>query len=204
MHRGRQFRRVLWDKLSASNWNVRATNYKQNAARRRSLPVPPLFDGSSGPLGRKHRTAAAPHGARAEHVAGHLHFGRAQDRPHHGEGRRCLPALRALRRTLPHRRLGHEEILLRNRAGRLMIRALNIQPSTVIPGEPRLRGEGRGPRRRSKIDYADKYADNYTLDHRYPSVTRRYLGPLPSPRNARLAGDDRLFVNAEAFARMSS
>ena len=35
---------------------------------------------------------------------------RTQDRAHHGQGRRPLPALRALRRTLSHRRLGHAEI----------------------------------------------------------------------------------------------
>ena len=33
-----------------------------------------------------------------------------EDRPHHGQGRRRLPALRAVRRTLSHRGLGHEEI----------------------------------------------------------------------------------------------
>ena len=40
-------------------------------------------------------------------VAGFVHIGRAQDRPHHGQGRGCLPALRAVRRALPDRRLGH-------------------------------------------------------------------------------------------------
>src|SRR4029077_463597 len=33
-----------------------------------------------------------------------------QDRPRHGEGRGRLPALRAVRRALSHRRLGHAEI----------------------------------------------------------------------------------------------
>ncbi len=35
---------------------------------------------------------------------------RAQDRAHHGQGRRSLPALRTVRRALPDRRLGHAEI----------------------------------------------------------------------------------------------
>ena len=42
---------------------------------------------------------------------GPLRPGRPQDRPRHGEGRRRLPALRPVRRTLPDRRLGHAEIL---------------------------------------------------------------------------------------------
>ena len=42
----------------------------------------------------------------------------AQDRPHHGQGRRPLPALRAVRRALPHRRLGHAEIPARTRPRR--------------------------------------------------------------------------------------
>ena len=42
---------------------------------------------------------------------GPLRAGRAEDRPHHGERRGRLPALRAVRRALPDRRLGHAEIL---------------------------------------------------------------------------------------------
>ena len=41
---------------------------------------------------------------------------RAQDRPHHGERRRRVPALRAVRRALPDRRVGHAEIPARNDA----------------------------------------------------------------------------------------
>ena len=42
--------------------------------------------------------------------AGPLRVGAAQDRPHHGQGRGRLPALRAVRRALPDRRLGHAEV----------------------------------------------------------------------------------------------
>ena len=42
---------------------------------------------------------------------GPLRRQRSQDRPRHGEGRGRLPALRAVRRALPDRRLGHAEIL---------------------------------------------------------------------------------------------
>jgi hypothetical protein len=60
--------------------------------------------------------AQAPaEGALAEPGAGPLRAGGAEDRPRHGEGRGCLPALRALRRALPDRRLGHAEILPRHR-----------------------------------------------------------------------------------------
>jgi len=34
-------------------------------------------------------------------VAGFVHIRHSQDRPHHGPGRRCLPALRVVRRALP-------------------------------------------------------------------------------------------------------
>ena len=54
--------------------------------------------------------------AGAQSDARHLHRRRPQDRPHHGQRRRRLPALQPLRRTLPDRRLGHAEILPRNDA----------------------------------------------------------------------------------------
>src|SRR6267154_3891434 len=54
--------------------------------------------------------AAAAEGALAASRPGALCRRRAQDRARHGQGRRRLPALRALRRALSHRRLGHAEI----------------------------------------------------------------------------------------------
>ena len=48
--------------------------------------------------------------------AGPLRRRRPQDRPRHGEGRGRLPALRAVRRALPDRRLGHAEIPARHDA----------------------------------------------------------------------------------------
>src|SRR6476661_7639319 len=62
---------------------------------------------------RGSRSAPAPDGARAQSHPGPLRAGRAEDRPRHGEGRGRLPALRAVRRALPDRRLGHAEILSR-------------------------------------------------------------------------------------------
>ena len=59
---------------------------------------------------RRGRPAPPPQGAGAEPDPGHLRRRRPQDRPHHGQGRGRLPALRAVRRALSHRRLGHEEI----------------------------------------------------------------------------------------------
>jgi ferredoxin len=56
------------------------------------------------------RPAHASAGARPERDAGPLRGQRSQDRPRDGEGRGRLPALRAVRRALPDRRLGHEEI----------------------------------------------------------------------------------------------
>src|ERR1700722_5460441 len=62
----------------------------------------------------------APAAQRAGHQrgAGDLRLGRAQDRPHHGEGRGRLPALRPVRRTLSHRGVGHAEIPVGHDIGR--------------------------------------------------------------------------------------
>ena len=65
-------------------------------------------------LHRQRRGAGAartPARARGESVPGPLRLRRAQDRPHHGQGRGPVPALRAVRRALPDRRLGHAEVL---------------------------------------------------------------------------------------------
>src|SRR6185436_6067415 len=59
--------------------------------------------------GRK-RTARPAERTRRGVVTGHIHIGRAQDRPHHGQGRRCVPALWVVRRALPDRCLGHAQI----------------------------------------------------------------------------------------------
>src|SRR3954466_13688274 len=59
---------------------------------------------------RGKRSARAPQRAGAAPRPGSLYLDDAQDRPHHGQGRRPLPALWAVRRALPHRRLGHAEI----------------------------------------------------------------------------------------------
>ena len=45
-----------------------------------------------------------------ESFARPLYRQQPQDRPRHGQGRGHVPALRAMRRTLPHRRVGHAEI----------------------------------------------------------------------------------------------
>ena len=59
---------------------------------------------------RGSRSAHAPAGAGEEPHPGPLCRQRPQDRPRHGQGRGRLPALRAVRRALPDRRLGHAEI----------------------------------------------------------------------------------------------
>src|ERR1700730_10174692 len=62
-------------------------------------------------------TAQAPYRARGQHDPGPLRIDRAQDWPSNGEGRGRVPALRALRRTLPDRGLGHAEVPARHGAG---------------------------------------------------------------------------------------
>ena len=59
---------------------------------------------------RGSRPAHAAEGAGQEPHPGPLRRRRPQDRPRHGEGRGRVPALRAVRRALPDRRLGHEEV----------------------------------------------------------------------------------------------
>ena len=61
-------------------------------------------------------SAHAPEGAGDEPDAGPLRRRQSQDRPRDGEGRGRVPALRAVRRALPDRRLGHAEIPDRNDA----------------------------------------------------------------------------------------
>ena len=62
---------------------------------------------------------------------------RAADRPRHGEGRGCLPALRPVRRALPDRRLGHAAIPSRHgqvgsQAGAHACRALSRVNDFVV------------------------------------------------------------------------
>ncbi len=63
---------------------------------------------------RRGRAAHAAARAGQGQVAGSLRLRHTEDRPHHGQGRGCLPALRPVRRALPDRRLGHEQVLPRN------------------------------------------------------------------------------------------
>src|SRR5665213_1109856 len=59
---------------------------------------------------RGDRSARTPQGAVAASRPGPLRRRRSQDRARDGEGRRRLPALRPVRRTVPHRSVGHAEI----------------------------------------------------------------------------------------------
>ena len=65
---------------------------------------------------RRGGAAAAAAGARRGSDAGPLRVGTVEDRARDGEGRGRLPALRALRRALPDRRLGHAEVPARHGA----------------------------------------------------------------------------------------
>ena len=71
----------------------------------------------NGPEAELRRPA---HGAGSKLRAGPLYIHAAQDGPDHGQGRRCLPALRSLCRALPDGRVGHAEVPARHdpRSGR--------------------------------------------------------------------------------------
>ena len=73
------------------------------------------------------RVAPLAHRAGAQSFAGDLCLGACQDRADHGQGRRSLPALRALRRTLSDRGVGHAEVHHRDGPGgtRMPIHAVN-------------------------------------------------------------------------------
>src|SRR5258708_25168122 len=64
------------------------------------------------------RTAPFADRARAQPVPGDLRLGAGQDSAGDGEGRGSRPALRPLRRALPDRRLGHDEVHNRDGASR--------------------------------------------------------------------------------------
>ena len=66
--------------------------------------------------------------------AGPLRVGCAQDRARDGQGRGRLPALRAVRRALPDRRVGHAEVPARHGARR---RSLPRQPTAADYRRPR-------------------------------------------------------------------
>src|SRR5690606_4185390 len=68
---------------------------------------------------RRGSTSYAPERAGAEHVAGPVRVGTAEDAAGHGQGRGRVPALRTVRRALPHRGLGHAEVPAAGDAGRL-------------------------------------------------------------------------------------
>src|ERR1700675_4727327 len=62
-------------------------------------------------------TAPAAHGAGGQSVAGPLCLRQAENGPHHGQGRGCVPALRAVRRAVSDRRLGYAEVSSRDDTG---------------------------------------------------------------------------------------
>ncbi|CAA9392849.1 MAG: Glutamate synthase [NADPH] small chain, partial [uncultured Ramlibacter sp.] len=59
---------------------------------------------------RGSRVAPAPEGAGPQPGPGPVRRRAAEDGKDHGEGRGRVPALRALRGALPHRRVGHAEV----------------------------------------------------------------------------------------------
>src|SRR6185503_2169505 len=66
---------------------------------------------------RRGRAAPAPHRAGRQSRAGLICIRRSEDRPHHGEGRGCLPSLRPLCLALPDRCVGYAEISLGHDTG---------------------------------------------------------------------------------------
>src|SRR5215472_7220253 len=79
-----------------------------------------LSDGLHHLHRKRHRGGIAGpfDGSRPQSGAGPLYRRFAEDRPHHGQGRRRLPALRPVRRALPDRRVGHAQISYRHDNGR--------------------------------------------------------------------------------------
>ena len=61
--------------------------------------------------------AAAAERAGAQQDAGPVRLRRTEDRPRHGEGRGRLPALRPVRRAVPHRRVGYAALPSRRGTG---------------------------------------------------------------------------------------
>src|SRR6516165_3091406 len=79
-----------------------------------------LSDGLHHVHRRRHRRGLARpiDGSRPKSRTGPVHRRFAEDRAHHGQRRRRLPALRAVRRALPNRGVGHAQIPSRHHNGR--------------------------------------------------------------------------------------
>jgi formate dehydrogenase beta subunit len=92
-----------------------ATSKRCSPARPASSATPASIsarrNASPSPAMAKRTICAAASRRRQESRAGPVCLGRAEDRARHGQGREHLPALRHVRRALPHGRLGHAEVL---------------------------------------------------------------------------------------------
>src|SRR5258707_5316943 len=70
--------------------------------------------------------------AGAQSDAGHLCLLGTEDRPDHGQGRGCLPALRPVRRAVSDRRLGHAALSSRHGTGRTRMPSLERVNDFVV------------------------------------------------------------------------
>ena len=125
---------------------------------------------------RGSRPAPAAEGAGPEQVAGALRLGRAQDRAGDGQGRGRLPALRALRRALPHRGLGHAEVPVEHDTG-----------GARLPGPAPAGTGGRMKRIEAVNDFVIKFANvngsgSASANELFAKAIMR-MGVPVSPRN---------------------
>ena len=151
---------------SASSATPASTSARSTASR--SCPMRP-------------RTSSAfADRARAQSFPGDLCLGAGQDPPGHGQGRGSLPALRALRRALPDRRLGHDEVHHRDGASRTL---MPIQRRKRLRHSLRQRqrlgiGKRQSPVRAFDPAHgrADRAAQHLSLQHPGPADLVRSAG----------------------------
>ena len=115
--------------------------------------------------GEEPRTAPASARAGNEPDPGHVRLGPLEDRAHHGQGRRLVPALRTVRGALPDRRLGHAEVSARTWRKPARHAATRRKP----PAPPRL-------------DDGSQRCEGTPATRGYPWEGIRWAAYAPSPR----------------------
>ncbi len=111
---------------------------------------------------------------------------RPEDRPGDGEGRRRLPALRAVRRTLPHRSVGHAKVSHRHdpRRNTMPVPSPISSVTTSSSGSPT--STAQAPR--APTNCSPDPSCGWACRYRRATSSRQHPGPADLVRGARHSG----------------